>query len=61
MINMNIKKNTGLIILIISFILNAVLVQLQIGGLVRELARLGVIVGLVMIIISWFKSKKRTT
>lgn len=51
-------KNKGLIVLIVSFVLNAVFVQMQIGGLVRELSRLGVIVGVVMMIVAAVKAKK---
>jgi hypothetical protein len=49
--------NLGLCIFLAAFILNAIFVQLHIGGIVRELSRLGVIVGIVMMIFRMFRGK----
>ncbi|MBF0215786.1 MAG: hypothetical protein HQL30_02200 [Candidatus Omnitrophica bacterium] len=46
---------TGLILFAGGFIVNAVLVSLHFGGLIRELARLTVIAGLLMTVFGIFK------
>jgi hypothetical protein len=51
------QPNLGLWIFGVSFLCNAVFVQFHIGGIVRELSRLGVIVGLVMMIFRIFRGK----
>ncbi len=45
----------GLIVFILGFIVNTALMLIGVGGIVRELARLAVIVGIVMIIFGMVK------
>ena len=49
----------GLVIFIAAGAINAVLINLQIGGLPRELARLSILTGLVILIVGLFKRKKK--
>jgi len=41
----------GVILFLVSFVINAVFVAMGIGGILRELARLGVIVGFILIVV----------
>ena len=52
----------GLIILIASFVINTIFIAAGIGGLLHEAARLGVIVGFLMVIVGLVqraRSKKK--
>ena len=57
------KLKLGTIIFVVFFVINAMLVQLNVGGLIRELTRLGTIMGLLTILIfgtaKLFKKKSR--
>jgi hypothetical protein len=53
------SPNIGLRVFLISFVLNMLFVQFHIGGIVRELSRLGVIVGIVMMIFRMFRGKDK--
>jgi hypothetical protein len=48
----------GLLIFILSGALNAVFINFDIGGLPRELARLSVLVGLVILVVGVIQRKK---
>jgi hypothetical protein len=48
----------GLIIFIASGVINTVLMNLEIGGILRELTRLSVLVGLVLFAVGLFRRKK---
>lgn len=45
------KLKLGTIIFVVFFVINAIFVQLNVGGLIRECTRLGTIIGLLMILI----------
>jgi hypothetical protein len=48
----------GLIVFIAAGVVNAVLINLDIGGLIRELARLSILTGLVLLVVGIFKRKR---
>jgi len=47
----------GLIIFIVGGVINTILIQAEIGGILRELARLSVIVGLGVLVFGLIKKK----
>lgn len=49
----------GLIVFIIGLVLNTILMNLGVGGLLRELTRLTAIVGLILLIIGLFSLLRR--
>jgi hypothetical protein len=51
--------NIGLRVFLVALVLNMIFVQFQIGGIVRELSRLGVIVGIVMMVMRLFRKKDK--
>ena len=49
----------GLILFILAGLINTILINAAIGGLPRELARLSILVGLVLLTVGLVKRKKR--
>ena len=48
----------GLLVFILGGLMNTVLMKASVGGLPRELSRLSVLVGLVILVVGLFKRKK---
>ena len=48
----------GFLVFILAGVVNAVFVHFDIGGPLRELARLSILIGLVLFIVGLFKRKK---
>ena len=48
----------GLLIFILGGLINTLLMRASVGGLPRELARLSILIGLIVLVVGLFKRKK---